>query len=80
MVVGEYLRRRRRHAVFNDLVPNLYVMDLPQTKSVEGKLYRLNSIVSKAIERLTGSTIDVRGSKKIKSPITSEKPSTGCLV
>jgi benzoyl-CoA reductase/2-hydroxyglutaryl-CoA dehydratase subunit BcrC/BadD/HgdB len=63
MIVGENTcdGKKKAYEVFNDLVPNLYVMDLPQTKSVEGKaLLRAEfNRFKEAIERLTGVTIDV---------------------
>ena len=63
MIVGENTcdGKRRWTEVLNELVPNLYVMDLPQTKSVAGKaLLRAEFDRFKgAIERLTGVTIDV---------------------
>src|SRR5271157_2902904 len=63
MIVGENTcdGKKKAYEVFNDLVPNLYVMDLPQTKSVEGKaLLRAEfNRFKEAIEGLTGVTIDV---------------------
>ena len=68
MIVGENTcdGKKKAYEVFNDLVPNLYVMDLPQTKSVEGKaLLRAEfKRFKEAIERLTGATIDVPRLKK----------------
>jgi benzoyl-CoA reductase/2-hydroxyglutaryl-CoA dehydratase subunit BcrC/BadD/HgdB len=68
MIVGENTcdGKKKAYEVLNDLVPNLYVMDLPQTKSVEGKaLLRAEfNRFKEAIERLTGSTIDVPRLKK----------------
>jgi benzoyl-CoA reductase/2-hydroxyglutaryl-CoA dehydratase subunit BcrC/BadD/HgdB len=63
MVVGENTcdGKKKAYEVLSDLVPNLYVMDLPQTKSVQGKaLLRAEYDRFKDnIERLTGVTIDV---------------------
>lgn len=68
MIVGENTcdGKKKSYEVFNDLVANLYVMDLPQTKSVEGKAllkaeYRR---FKEAIEELTGVKIDVPRLKK----------------
>lgn len=68
MIVGENTcdGKKKSYEVFNDLVANLYVMDLPQTKSVQGKaLLRTEySRFKEAIEELTGVTIDVQRLKK----------------
>ncbi len=68
MIVGENTcdGKKKAYEVLNELVPNLYVMDLPQTKSVAGKaLLRAEFDRFKgAIERLTGVTIDVARLKK----------------
>jgi benzoyl-CoA reductase/2-hydroxyglutaryl-CoA dehydratase subunit BcrC/BadD/HgdB len=68
MIVGENTcdGKKKAYEVLNDLVPNLYVMDLPQTKSVEGKaLLRAEfARFKEAIEKLTGVTIDVQGLKQ----------------
>jgi benzoyl-CoA reductase/2-hydroxyglutaryl-CoA dehydratase subunit BcrC/BadD/HgdB len=68
MIVGENTcdGKKKSYEVFNDLVANLYVMDLPQTKSVEGKaLLRAEySRFKVAIEELTGVKIDVQRLKK----------------
>ena len=68
MIVGENTcdGKKKSYEVFNDLVPNLYVMDLPQTKSVEGKaLLRAEyNRFKEAIEGLQASTIDVPRLKK----------------
>jgi benzoyl-CoA reductase/2-hydroxyglutaryl-CoA dehydratase subunit BcrC/BadD/HgdB len=68
MIVGENTcdGKKKSYEVFNDLVANLYVMDLPQTKSAEGKAllkaeYRRFMV---AIEELTGVKIDVPRLKK----------------
>ncbi len=68
MIVGENTcdGKKKSYEVFNDLVANLYVMDLPQTKSAEGKtLLRAEySRFKKAIEELSGVKIDVQRLKK----------------
>ncbi len=68
MIVGENTcdGKKKAYEVFKDLAPNLYVMDLPQTKSVEGKaLLRAEyGRFKDAIEGLTGVTIDVQRLKK----------------
>ena len=68
MIVGENTcdGKKKSYEVLKDLVPNLYVMDLPQVKSAEGRkllqaeYYRLKS----AVEELTGVTIDAQRLKK----------------
>jgi benzoyl-CoA reductase/2-hydroxyglutaryl-CoA dehydratase subunit BcrC/BadD/HgdB len=68
MIVGENTcdGKKKSYEVFNEVVPNLYVMDLPQTKSTEGKeLLRAEYRRFKdAIEKLTGVKIDVPRLKK----------------
>jgi benzoyl-CoA reductase/2-hydroxyglutaryl-CoA dehydratase subunit BcrC/BadD/HgdB len=68
MIVGENTcdGKKKSYEVLNDVVPNLYVMDLPQTKSTEGKaLLRAEYKRFKdAIEKLTGVKIDVPRLKK----------------
>ncbi len=68
MIVGENTcdGKKKAYEVLDELVPNLYVMDLPQTKSVEGKaLLRAEYDRFKdAIEKLTGVKIDVARLKK----------------
>ena len=54
MIVGENTcdGKKKSYEVFDDLVPNLYVMDLPQTKSARGELCsERNTIVSKRLWR-----------------------------
>ena len=63
MIVGENTcdGKKKSYEVFGQLVPNLYVMDLPQTKSSEGKAllkaeyYRFKD----RVEQLTETKIDV---------------------
>lgn len=68
MIVGENTcdGKKKGYEILKDLAPNLYVMDLPQTKSVQGKaLLRAEyERFKEAIEGLTGVTIDVQKLKK----------------
>ena len=68
MIVGENTcdGKKKSYETLNELVPNLYVMDLPQVKSPEGRallkaeFYRFKV----AVEKLTGVAIDADGLKK----------------
>lgn len=68
MIVGENTcdGKKKSYETLNELVPNLYVMDLPQVKSAEGRnllkaeYYRFKE----AVEELTGVTIDAVRLKK----------------
>ncbi len=68
MIVGENTcdGKKKCYEVLDTLVPNLYVMDLPQMKSDEGRAllraeyYRFKS----AMEELTGVTVDASRLKK----------------
>jgi len=68
MIVGENTcdGKKKSYEVLNDLVPNLYVMDLPQMKSDEGRaLLKAEYLRFKeAVEKLTGITIDAARLKK----------------
>ncbi|MBW2097019.1 MAG: 2-hydroxyacyl-CoA dehydratase [Deltaproteobacteria bacterium] len=68
MIVGENTcdGKKKSYEVLKDMVPNLYVMDLPQMKSVEGRaLVKAEYLRFKeAIEKLTGVTIDAARLKK----------------
>jgi benzoyl-CoA reductase/2-hydroxyglutaryl-CoA dehydratase subunit BcrC/BadD/HgdB len=68
MIVGENTcdGKKKSYEVFDSLVPNLYVMDLPQMKSTEGRaLLRAEYARFKtAVEELTGVTIDATRLKK----------------
>ncbi|MGC8602956.1 MAG: 2-hydroxyacyl-CoA dehydratase, partial [Desulfomonilaceae bacterium] len=63
MIVGENTcdGKKKSYEVFGKLVPNLYVMDIPQMKSPEGKVllkaeyYKFKD----RVEQLSGCTIDV---------------------
>jgi benzoyl-CoA reductase/2-hydroxyglutaryl-CoA dehydratase subunit BcrC/BadD/HgdB len=63
LVVGENTcdGKKKAYETFASLVPNLYVMDLPQMKSEEGRALLRAEYVRflREIERLTGITIDV---------------------
>ena len=68
MVVGENTcdGKKKAYETFGDMVENLYVMDLPQVKSEQGRellkaeYFRFKS----AVEQLTGKTITVDSLKK----------------
>ncbi|EFK10888.1 2-hydroxyglutaryl-CoA dehydratase, D-component [delta proteobacterium NaphS2] len=68
MVVGENTcdGKKKSYETLKDLVPNLYVMDLPQMKSDEGRaLIQAEYFRFKeAVEELTGVTIDAEKLKK----------------
>jgi benzoyl-CoA reductase/2-hydroxyglutaryl-CoA dehydratase subunit BcrC/BadD/HgdB len=63
MIVGENTcdGKKKSYEALSDLVPNLFVMDLPQMKSPEGRslLKAEYERFVQALERLTGVTIDV---------------------
>lgn len=68
MIVGENTcdGKKKAYEVLSELVTNLYVMDLPQTKSTEGRalLKAEYQRFKKAIEELTGVQIDASRLKK----------------
>jgi benzoyl-CoA reductase/2-hydroxyglutaryl-CoA dehydratase subunit BcrC/BadD/HgdB len=68
MIVGENTcdGKKKAYESFNNLVSNLYVMDLPQVKSPEGKalLKAEYHRFKEAVEKLAGVIIDVDGLKK----------------
>jgi benzoyl-CoA reductase/2-hydroxyglutaryl-CoA dehydratase subunit BcrC/BadD/HgdB len=68
MIVGENTcdGKKKSYEILNDLVPNLYVMDLPQMKSPEGQalLKAEYARFKKAVEKLTGITINAAKLKK----------------
>jgi len=70
MIVGENTcdGKKKSYETLNNLIPNLYVMDLPQVKSVEGRaLLKAEYLRFKeAVEQLTGVTIDA---ERLKSGI-----------
>ncbi len=68
MIVGENTcdGKKKSYEVLDTLVPNLYVMDLPQMKSDEGRAVLKSEYYKfkKAMEELTGVTIDAPRLKK----------------
>ena len=68
MIVGENTcdGKKKSYEILNGLVPNLYVMDLPQMKSSEGRalLAAEYTRFKEALEDLTGVTIDAARLKK----------------
>jgi len=68
MIVGENTcdGKKKSYEVLHDLVPNLYVMDLPQMKSGEGRtLLKAEYLRFKgAVEELTGVSIDAARLKR----------------
>ena len=62
MIVGENTcdGKKKAYEILGGLVPNLYVMDLPQMKSEEGRALLKAEFVrfKEAVEALTGVTID----------------------
>lgn len=68
MIVGENTcdGKKKAYEIFNEFVPNLYVMDLPQMKSEDGRRVLKKEYLKfkKAVETLTGITIDTESLKK----------------
>ncbi|MGB9617879.1 MAG: double-cubane-cluster-containing anaerobic reductase [Desulfomonilaceae bacterium] len=68
MIVGENTcdGKKKSYEVLNTLVPNLYVMDLPQTKSAEGRAVLKSEYYrfKEAVENLCGVRIDAAMLKK----------------
>ena len=68
MIIGENTcdGKKKSYEVLYKLVPNLYVMDLPQVKSTEGRkvLEAEYKRFMKSVEDLTGVTIDAERLKK----------------
>jgi benzoyl-CoA reductase/2-hydroxyglutaryl-CoA dehydratase subunit BcrC/BadD/HgdB len=68
MIVGENTcdGKKKSYEILNDLVPNLYVMDLPQMKSEEGRAVLKAEYLrfKTAVEELTGVTIDAERLRK----------------
>jgi len=68
MIVGENTcdGKKKSYEILNNLVTNLYVMDIPQVKSAEGRaLLKAEYLRFKeAVEKLTGVTIDATRLKK----------------
>ena len=68
MIVGENTcdGKKKSYEILNNLVTNLYVMDIPQVKSAEGRVLLKAEYLrfKEAVEELTGVTIDATGLKK----------------
>lgn len=68
MVVGENTcdGKKKAYEVLGPMMENLYVMDLPQVKSAEGRAVLKAEFVryKEAVEALTGKTIDAAALKK----------------
>ncbi|MBW2651305.1 MAG: 2-hydroxyacyl-CoA dehydratase, partial [Deltaproteobacteria bacterium] len=68
MIVGENTcdGKKKSYEILKDLVPNLYVMDIPQMKSAEGRALMKAEYLrfKEAVEKLTGVTIDAARLKK----------------
>lgn len=77
MIVGENTcdGKKKSYEILKDLTPNLYVMDLPQMKSAEGRaLLRTEYFRFKeAVEELTGVTIDPEKLKKGISIVNNKR-------
>lgn len=62
MIVGENTcdGKKKSYEILNDLVPMLYVMDLPQMKSSQGRQLLMSEFYrfKKALEELTGVIVD----------------------
>ncbi len=68
MIVGENTcdGKKKSYETLTNLVPNLYVMDIPQVKSAEGRALMKAEYLrfKEAVEKLTGVTIDAARLKK----------------
>ena len=68
MIVGENTcdGKKKSYETLDGLVPNLYVMDIPQVKSEQGRQLLKTEFLRfmKAIEELTGNKLDVDSLKK----------------
>ncbi|WP_300670993.1 double-cubane-cluster-containing anaerobic reductase [Desulfoluna sp.] len=68
LVVGENTcdGKKKAYETLSTMMDNLYVMDLPQVKSAEGKALLKAEFIryKEAVEALTGKTIDVAALKK----------------
>ncbi len=68
MIVGENTcdGKKKSYEILNDLVSNLYIMDIPQMKSTEGRALLKAEYVrfKEAVEQLTGVTIDATRLKR----------------
>ena len=68
MIVGENTcdGKKKAYETLNNLVPHLYIIDLPQMKSEEGRNLLRSEYIKfmKAVEKLTGCPIDANNLKK----------------
>ena len=68
MIVGENTcdGKKKSHEILKDLIPNFYVMDLPQMKSEEGRALLMAEYqrFKDAVEKLTGVSIDASRLRK----------------
>lgn len=68
LVVGENTcdGKKKSYEIFEDMVTRLYVLDLPQTKSPEGKALLASEFAkfADALQELTGKTLTVEGLKE----------------
>lgn len=79
MVVGENTcdGKKKSYELLSTLVPNLYVMDLPQIKSYDGRALFAAEFrrFKKAVEELTGVTIDVPRLKRAIDLVNKKRKS-----
>ena len=77
MVIGENTcdGKKKAYEALDDIVPNLYVMDMPQMKSEEGKgLLRAEYVKLKArLEELTGKTITLESIKRAIGTVNAKR-------
>jgi benzoyl-CoA reductase/2-hydroxyglutaryl-CoA dehydratase subunit BcrC/BadD/HgdB len=77
MVIGENTcdGKKKAYEALDDIVPNLYVMDMPQMKSEEGKgLLRAEYVKLKArLEELTGKTITRESIKRAIDTVNAKR-------
>ncbi|OGK09493.1 MAG: 3-hydroxyacyl-ACP dehydratase [Candidatus Riflebacteria bacterium RBG_13_59_9] len=77
MIVGENTcdGKKKSYEVLKDLVPNFYVMNLPQMKTDEGRalLKAEYERFKNAVEELTGNTIDVVRLKKAMEIVNNKR-------
>ncbi|OQX25062.1 MAG: 3-hydroxyacyl-ACP dehydratase [Desulfobacteraceae bacterium IS3] len=77
MVVGENTcdGKKKSYETLNTLVKNLYVMDLPQKKSDEGKSLLKSEyyLFKEAVEKLTGAAVTAESLKKSIETVNSKR-------
>lgn len=77
VIVGENTcdGKKKAYEIFKDLVPNLYVMDLPQTKTAEGKslLGAEFRRFAAYLEQYTGNTITAEGLRKAIRTVNAKR-------